>query len=276
MDYQGDTGGGGNYSGGGGGFDGGGGGYNAGGGGGSQSRARKSYDEQTLIPVTAKMILEAQSTSNAEGTGSLTLVDGRELHNVKFVGAVRSSEDFSTNVTFGIEDGTGLVDVKQWLDVNDCTAVAEMRQECLQENIYVKIVGQVKDYDGKKTLVAHTVRKLTTSNELTYHMLEVVYSAERFQKKDSIVGGGIPMNTTSGGVGFGAGVSFGGGAPVAQATSSGHDDLKSQVLNYIRQEGGRSLKSRCMESMFQSQLIYCVLTKYIVVFAQITLNMEPR
>jgi replication factor A2 len=242
MDYQGETGGvGGNYGGGGGygggGFDGGG--YNAGGGdgGGSQTRARKSYDEQTLIPVTAKMILEAQSTSNAEGTGSLALVDGRELHHVKFVGAVRSAEDFSTNVTFGIEDGTGLVDVKQWLDVNDCSAIAEMRQECLQENIYVKIVGQVKDYDGKKTVVAHTVRRLMTSNELTYHMLEVVYAAERFQKDNSIVGGGIPLNT-GGGVGFGAGVSVGGGAPVAQATSSGHDELKSQVLNYIRQEGG--------------------------------------
>lgn len=236
MDYQGDTGGGGGY-GGGGGFDGGG--YNAGGGGGSQSRARKNYDEQTLIPVTAKMILEAQSTSNAEGTGSLALLDGRELHHVKFVGAVRSSEDFSTNVTFGIEDGTGLVDVKQWLDVNDCSAVSEMRQECLEENIYVKIVGQVKDYDGKKSLIAHTVRRLTTSNELTYHMLEVVYSGERFQKKDSIVGGGIPMNA-GGGVGFGAGVRVGGGAPLAQATSSGHDDLKSQVLNYVRQEGGMS------------------------------------
>ena len=165
MDYQGDTGGGG-YGGGGGGYSGGGGGgFNSGGGGGSGgggTRARKSYDEQTLIPVTARMVFGAQSTSNAEGTGSLALPDGRELHHVKLIGAVRSVEDFSTNVTYGIEDGTGLVDVKQWLDDNDCTAVAEMRQECLQENIYVKVIGQIKDYDGKKTLIAHTVRRLTT------------------------------------------------------------------------------------------------------------------
>ena len=238
MDYQGDMGGGGNYGGGGGGYGGGGGGggfdgggYNAGGGA-STPRARKNYDEQTLIPVTVRMILTATSTSNAEGTGSLALADGRELHHVKLVGAVRTYEDFSTNVTWGIEDGTGLIDVKQWLDVNDCSAVAEMRQECLKENIYVTIIGQVKDYDGKKTLVAHTVRKLTTSNELTYHMLEVVYSAETFLRKDSILGGGMPV----GGVGFGAAV--GGGAPVAQATSSGHDDLKNQVLNFIKTEGG--------------------------------------
>ena len=46
MDYQGDMGGGGNYGGGGGGFDGGG--FKQPGG---RHRARKSYDEQTLIPV---------------------------------------------------------------------------------------------------------------------------------------------------------------------------------------------------------------------------------
>ena len=160
MDYQGDMGGGGNYGGGGGGFDGGG--FNSGGGGGGTPRARKSYDEQTLIPVTARMILQAQST----GENSLALPDGRELHQVKFVGAVRTHEEASTNATFSIEDGTGLVDVKQWVDANDCAAVIEMRQACMQDNVYVKIIGQVKDYDGKKTLVANTIRRVGTSNEI--------------------------------------------------------------------------------------------------------------
>lgn len=233
MDYQGDMGGGGNYGGGGGYNDSsGGGGFNSGGGSGGTPRARKSYDEQTLIPVTARMILT--STNNPEGT--LALRDGRELHHVKFLGAVRSFEDQSTNVTFSIEDGTGLVDVKQWLDVNDCAAIAEMRQECLQEHVYVKIIGQVKDYDGKKTLVAHTIRRLSTTNELTHHMLEVVYSSELFQRKDSIVGGAMAM-ATGGGVGFG-----GGGAPVAQASGNhagGQDDVRDQVLNFIRTEGSK-------------------------------------
>jgi len=236
MDYQGDMGGGGgNYGGGGGGFDSGGGGFNGGGGGGGGTpRARKAYDEQTLIPVTARMILQAQS--NAEN--SLSLPDGRELHHVKLIGAVRSYEEASTNATFSIEDGTGLVDVKQWSDNNDCAAVIEMRQACMQDHVYVKIIGQVKDYDGKKTLVAHTVRLLSTSNELSHHMLEVVYSAEKYQRKESIVGGGMPQSM-AGGVGFGAGVG-GGGAPLAQATNSGNgDDLRDQVLNYIRNEGSK-------------------------------------
>ena len=232
MDYQGDMGGGGNY--GGGGFDGGGG-FNSGGGGGGTPRARRSYDEQTLIPVTARMILQAQSN----GENSLALPDGRELHQVKFVGAVRTHEEASTNTTFSIEDGTGLVDVKQWMDANDCAAIIEMRQACMDDTVYVKIVGQVKDYDGKKTLVANTIRRLGTSNELTHHMLEVVYSAEKFQRKESIVGGAMPQSMAIG-VGFSGGVG-GGGAPImAQASNPGEgDDCRQQVLTYIKNEGSK-------------------------------------
>lgn len=256
MDYQGDTGGGGNY-GGGGGFDsGGGGGFSSGGGGGTP-RARKSYDEQTLIPVTARMILQAQSNSE----NSLALPDGRELHHVKLIGAVRGYEDASTNVTFSIEDGTGLVDVKQWLDVNDCAAVTEMRKECEQEHLYVKIIGQVKDYDGRKTLVAHTVRRLSTSNELTHHMLEVVYAAETYQRKESIVGGAMPQSMAGGGVGFGAGVG-GGGAPVAQASHSGQggDDVRDEVLNFIRTEGSKLFLFECV-CLYSRMYVVQVLTK---------------
>ena len=231
MDYQGDMGGGG------GGYDTGGGGFNGGG----TPRARKSYDEQTLIPVTARMILHSSSTPE----GTLALLDGRELHHVKYIGAVRSFEDQSTNVTFSIEDGTGLVDVKQWIDANDCTAIAEMRQACQQEHVYVKVIGQVKDYDGRKTLVAHTIRRLGTTNELTHHMLEVVYSAEKFQKKDSIVGGvgsgAIPM-------GAGGGVGFGGGVPVVQATGnySAETGVRDEVLNFIRNEGSKTIVASCI------------------------------
>jgi hypothetical protein len=47
-----------------------------------------------------------------------------------------------------VEDGTGLMEVKQWLDENDNSAIQEMRKETLQDNIYVRIVGT--EYDGKR------------------------------------------------------------------------------------------------------------------------------
>ena len=48
------------------------------------------------------------------------------------------------------------------------------------------------------------------------------------------------MLGAGGGVGFGA--SMGGGVPVAQATGSGHNELRDQVLNFIKSEGGTYLE----------------------------------
>lgn len=220
MDYQGgDTGGGGGF-------------------GGSQSASqnqtpsrgpRKSYDEQTLIPVTAKMILSAKSTSSQEGTGSLALPDGRSLHHVKLVGAVRTVENLSTNVAYEIEDGTGLIEVKQWMDDNDCSAVQEMKEQAAKDAQYLRIIGQIKDYDGKKSLVAHSVRKIADGNELTHHFLEVVYSAEKFARADRIGGMAAPVSMAQAASTPLAAAATGGGA--------GGDALKDQVLNYIKVEG---------------------------------------
>jgi replication factor A2 len=205
-----------------------GGGGNTGGGFGSSQQSaqkpRRSYDEQTLIPITLHMALQA--SPDPSGDGSLILEDGRKLSTVKVVGAVRSVEDASTNVLYQLEDGTGLMDVKQWLDDNDCTAIQEIRQKTKEENIYIKVTGQIKDYEGKKMLVASSVRPLTTANELTHHMLQVVHSAEKSKRADSIVSPGAIMNNN--GVGFG-----GGAVPVAQTTSGGNS-LKERVLNFIK------------------------------------------
>lgn len=233
IDYQGDmNGGGAGYVGGSSSF--GGGGYTTtttsgssqGGGGG-----RRRYDEQTLTPVTAFMLQSSQSSTQSEGTGNLALPDGRDLHYVKLVGAVRGVEEHSTNVSYQVEDGTGLVDVKQWLDDNDCSAVAEIRQDCLRDAIHVRVVGQLKDYDGKKTLVAHSVKRLQDCNELTYHFLEVVYTSERYKRGDRIVG--MPP-VSSHGVGFG-------GTPLQHrsnaAPGSNGDGVREQVLNFIKVEG---------------------------------------
>jgi len=194
-------------------------------GGGKGGGIRKSYDEQTLIPITAKMLLS--TVTNSEG--ALVLADGRELHQVKLVGAVRSAADNSTNITYEVEDGTGLVEIKQWNDDNDCQALAEMRALCAQDHVYIKCVGQIKDYDGKKTLVADRVRIVNSLDEVTHHYLEVVYSAEKSKRADSFVGAVAPFSMRSG-VGFG-------GAPVAQAGGQGGDTLKDQVLNFIKEYG---------------------------------------
>jgi replication factor A2 len=224
MDYQGDQSGGFNNSGGG--LT-----PNASQGGASSKAPRKAYDEQTLIAVTCKMILQASSTSSQDGTGALALPDGRTLHHVKLVGAVRSVENLSTNISYDIEDGTGLVTVKQWMDDNDSSALQEEKEAAAKDAQYLKIVGQIKDYDGKKSLVAHSIRKINSGDEITHHMLEVVYSAEKYQRAERIGGAAAPVSMQQ---------HHQMNSPLQQQQqqqSGGDDGLKDQVLNYIKVEG---------------------------------------
>jgi replication factor A2 len=225
MDFQGDSGGGGGFQSGGGG---GGYGNSQGNNSATPQKARRAYDEQTMIPVTVQMALSAHPDP-AGGDGTLQLPDGRNIATVQLVGAVRAVNDQSTNVLYQLEDGTGLLDVKEWLNDNDCTASAEIRKETLHENIYLKVVGQIKDYEGKKMLVASSVRPLSTGNELAHHMLQVVHSAEKYKRADSIV-------APSGGA---AGVGFGNTSMMQTNMGGGGagDSLKDQVLDFIKREG---------------------------------------
>lgn len=245
FDYQGgnDTG----DSGGGGGF------------GASQSpsggRQRKDYGEQTIIPLTNRMVLSANK--NAED--DMALPDGRALHQVKIVGAVRSAEDSSTKVNYQIEDGTGLVEVQKWVDDNESPAAAEFRQQSMQEHIYVRVIGQVKEYDGKKSIVAYSIRPVSTGNELSYHMLEVVHSAEKYKKGQSIVSTGAPYTSnTASGVGFNSGPTakptMGAMTPAVGGGGNG-GSVQAIVLDFIRANGEDSEEGcgiqQCISSIAQ-------------------------
>mmetsp|Transcript_10277 Transcript_10277/g.21701 ORF Transcript_10277/g.21701 Transcript_10277/m.21701 type:complete len:275 (+) Transcript_10277:71-895(+) len=202
----------------------------------------RNYDEQTLIPVTIKMITSAQLDPN--GQGELSLNDGRRLHMVKLVAAVRTHEDKSTNLLIDVEDGTGCTQVKVWVNEgDDCSAVTQLRQAASQDHTYIRIIGQVKEYDGMLQVVANDVRPVSTGNELTYHLLEVAHSYEKSLKMQNEVkpmGGGMGFgigNMASnaappqmGGVGMGAQGGVGGGM-------GGGSALNDMVLNVVKDLG---------------------------------------
>mmetsp|Transcript_520 Transcript_520/g.678 ORF Transcript_520/g.678 Transcript_520/m.678 type:complete len:277 (-) Transcript_520:4507-5337(-) len=200
-------------------------------------KPRRSYAEQTLTPVTIRQILNAQSNGD-----SITLTDGRALTMCKIVCAVRSMEEASTNFSFLVEDGTGLCEVKQWLDVNDAAqnnAVEDMRRDC-QDNVYVRVIGTVKDYDGKRTVVANNVRKCSTANELTHHMLEAIYSQLKYKQGPSTSGMGgaamfSPMSNSVPNMNMQHNnQSFGGNQVVEQGGNDGMNPVEQAVINYIK------------------------------------------
>jgi replication factor A2 len=200
---------------------------------GSRSNGRKNYDEQTIQPCTVGMIRRARPEPGSDN--ALELPDGRKVHHIALVGAIKEYQENSTNVIYEIEDGTGLIDVKQWVDENDNSAKLAMRQLVLKENIFVKVVALPKYYDGNIQLVAESIRPIANGNELSCHLLDVVYTGEKLKNQGMFVApqasliGSSHNNNNMGSIG---------GRPL-QMTN--HDrNVKDAVSQFIRVEGDKS------------------------------------
>jgi hypothetical protein len=82
---------------------------------GSPSGDKKAADrsEQNLVPVTIKQIHDAHEVGDA------LHINGRAANYVKIVAAIQDVSENSTSLTFTLEDGTGTVTAKMWVDESD-------------------------------------------------------------------------------------------------------------------------------------------------------------
>ncbi|XP_021723414.1 replication protein A 32 kDa subunit B-like [Chenopodium quinoa] len=128
----------------------------------------KTRDAQALVPLTVKQINEALLASNDINN---FVVDGVDVNNVTLIGLVFNKTERVTDVGFVLDDGTGRINVHRW--VNDSYDTKEM--EKIADGMYVRIYANLKGFQGKKQLMAFSVRPVTDFNELTYHYLECMY-----------------------------------------------------------------------------------------------------
>jgi hypothetical protein len=120
------------------------------------------------------------------GRTNLLLVDGQPLHMVKLVRAVCQHEERSTNVFIDIKDSTGLVQVKVWVNEGDkCSMASSLRWAASTDHAYVRVIGKVCKFDGQRQIVANNVRPVSSGNELTHHLLEVLHLYKRHVKMRS-------------------------------------------------------------------------------------------
>ena len=145
---------------------------------------RRTSDEDPLIPVTVRMVLQSKPPQ---------LKDGRDPSLIKMVAAVRevikTNQHCQTSIIYNVEDGTGLVKVKQFINFEyENSAETKMRREASKENVYVRIIGKIVNYtDGHNPIIADSVRTISTGNELTHHLLEVVHSGEKLKQKQKTI-----------------------------------------------------------------------------------------
>ncbi|THW09505.1 replication protein A, subunit RPA32 [Aureobasidium pullulans] len=132
--------------------------------------AKRSYGKETLRPVTIKQLLEAEQPDSENFA-----IDGSELTTISFVGQIRNISKQTTNITYKLDDGTGTIEVKVWIDMETAQNEDENGSKGgLVENSYARVWGKLKTF-GKRHVVAQQIRPLTDLNEVNYHMLEATY-----------------------------------------------------------------------------------------------------
>jgi replication factor A2 len=86
-----------------------------------------------------------------------------------FIGQIHNIQTQATNTTYKLDDGTGLIEVKQWIDGD---ADPETAKPLPKEGTYLRVWGRLKAFNNKRHVGAHHIRPITDYNEISYHLLE--------------------------------------------------------------------------------------------------------
>ncbi|KAI0968952.1 replication protein A, subunit RPA32 [Xylaria arbuscula] len=137
--------------------------------GGSQS-AVKPINDESLRPVTIKQIIDAEPSYAGDASFR---IDGLDVKQVTIVGQVRVINQQTTNITYKIDDGTGTIEVKQWLDADK--QESPEASHTFKEEDYVRVWGRLKSFSNKRHVGAHVIKPVRDFNEVNYHLLEATY-----------------------------------------------------------------------------------------------------
>ncbi|KAM5348175.1 hypothetical protein ACJ41O_007999 [Fusarium nematophilum] len=133
-----------------------------------------SYQDESLRPVTIKQILDAEEAY----AGADFRIDGSPVTQITFVGQIRSVTPQPTNITLKIDDGTGQIEVKKWIDVDK----QDDADPGYEHDAHVRVWGRLKSFSNKRHVGAHVIRAVTDPNEVQYHLLEATYVHLYFTK----------------------------------------------------------------------------------------------
>lgn len=103
------------------------------------------------------------------------------------MGQIRNISTQTTNITYKVDDGTGTIEVKQWID-SDAASMevdgATTSKPKLVENEWARVWGRLKAFNNKRHVGAHVIRPIADKMEIQYHLLEATYVHLYFTKGD--------------------------------------------------------------------------------------------
>jgi replication factor A2 len=221
---------------------------------GGGKKDRKPTEERSLIPVTVLQIFTAEK-SGSDGDQKFAIYPGSDAFQVKLVAVVTEKDEKSTGIHFKVEDGTGSISVKEWTNGDDSSSPYLTHERSrVAENLYVRIIGTIKEYEGVRSIMAQSIAFAEDLNELTNHFLEVMHYKEivkkgsMFTNKNGETAADVQQksansNSSGGGVGFGGGSGSSNGPQSmngyggVQAAVDNDSPLQQAIKNYVKQNG---------------------------------------
>lgn len=219
----------------------------------SQQAERSSIQTaQNMVPITIKQ----WQTAPAPGHDKLFMIDGRQVQTVQLIGQIISVNAQSANTTYTIDDGTGIIPVKQWGE-------GDASGPKYQQGSYVRVVGRLNTFKENRDINAFKVFAISDFNEITCHFLQVIEAHIHAKNGPMTVQNQAAMQPAAGG-GFqgqqynsnaaapqqGQQQMGGGAYNASNAPAAGGGDgpdgsenfspLQRDVLNIIRQQDGNS------------------------------------
>ncbi|KAI3403489.2 RFA2 [Candida oxycetoniae] len=135
-----------------------------------ESQSTKQQVRSSLTPVTIKQILEA---SQPKPDGDF-IVNNVTLNMVSFIGVVRKLDGQGMSIVIMVEDGTGSIEVRKWVDENNSSIEQEMEKYSGFLNKYVFIGGSLKTHMTKKSIQNAAISPIEDSNQIIYHHLSAI------------------------------------------------------------------------------------------------------
>jgi len=114
------------------------------------------------------MPLSIKQLNEAKDEGGVFYVDGAAIAQISLIGLVLNVEVQNTNVNYTLDDGSGSVTITHY-------SQEDQYNHC-REDMYVKVVGNVREISGRRRVVAFQITPITDFNKITLHALDVVHT----------------------------------------------------------------------------------------------------
>jgi replication factor A2 len=122
--------------------------------------------EQSVRPVTIRQLSQA-TQANPEVAFS---IDGQELSLITVLARVIAVTEVVTHVTLKIHDHTSGMEVRMYQQQDGVDVATRRVGTAAAEGAWVRLVGLLKTFSGRRHLVAHSITPVTDYNEIVMHL----------------------------------------------------------------------------------------------------------